>query len=85
MELHYIANIDSDTCAVLSDCSSNKIQAFKRALLFLIIFMCSYFSLLFFWNALLSLLSPKMFEVTENRNFFSWLASLAQFVKIRST
>ena len=34
-------------------------------------FLCSYFSLLFSENALLSLLfSPKMFEVTKNCNFF---------------
>ena len=52
-------------------------QAFKRALLFLLFllfptfFLCSYFSLLFSENALLSLLfSPKVFEVTKNCNFF---------------
>ena len=37
----------------------------------LLFFLCSYFSLLFSENALLSLLvSPKMFEVTKNCNFF---------------
>ena len=47
------------------------IQAFKLALLFPTLFLCSYFSLLFSENALLSLLfSPKMFEVTKNCNFF---------------
>ena len=53
------------------------VQAFKRALLFLLFllfptfFLCSYFSLLFSENALLSLLfSPKMFEVTKNCNCF---------------
>ena len=57
----------------------------------------SYYSLLFFFcapsfpyffseNALLSLLfSPKMFEVTENCNFFHVVFALSQFLKIRST
>ena len=57
----------------------------KRALLFLLfllfpsLFLCSFFSLLFSENTLLSLLfSQKMFEVTKNCNFFSSLASLAR-------
>ena len=58
-------------------CRSNR-AGFKWALLFLLFllfstfyFLCSYFSLLFSENALLSLLfSPKMFEVTKNCNFF---------------
>ena len=54
-----------------------RIQAFKRALLFLLFLLfptfilCSYFFLLFSEKALLSLLfSPKMFELTKNCNFF---------------
>ena len=42
-------------------------------------FLCSYFSLLFSENALLSLLfSPKMFEVTKNCNFFPRLLEVCK-------
>ena len=42
-------------------------------------FLCSYFSLLFSENALLSLLfSPKMFEVTKNCNFFPHLLKVCK-------
>ena len=64
-------------------------QAFKRALLFLlfllfpVLFLCSYFFLLFSENALL--FSPKMFEVTKNCNFFHAVFARLQFLKIRST
>ena len=55
----------------------HNMQAFKWALLFPTFFLCSYFSLLFSENALLSLLfSPKMFEVTENCIYFPRLLCL---------
>ena len=73
--------------AVVSFWSKNaqSIQAFKRALLFLLILLfptiilCSYFFLLFSKNALLSLLfSPKMFEATKNSNFFLHLLGVGK-------
>ena len=42
-------------------------------------FLCSYFSLIFSENALLSLLfNPKMFEVTKNCNFFPRLLEVCK-------
>ena len=80
----YLTELHAETGNRLLVKRKKERQAFKRALLFLLFllfptFLCSYFSLLFFWNALLSLLlSPKMFEVTKNCNFFPRLLEVCK-------